>query len=372
MRQQVSVNENVRKGKYSMNSLPTKHIRRAFTLIEVLVVISIIGMLVALLMPAVQAARESARKSQCQNNLKQMGLAVIEYEDKHKVLPTSDRPPGLKNAPRISGLVKLLPYVGKEARFEAYDFKKDWFDDTGTEGGNLALTSEPVPVYQCPSSPMASRQDGVPEDSPWISKVAVTDYSPIIGVDYRLGPPGHKPAPDLDGQLGLVNAETITYSRTTPPVPNSGLLRKNETARLADARDGLGVTILYAESAGRPYLYRKTSAVGYDLKDHRVNGGGWARPASDFSLDGASTDGSKLPGPCAINCTNGEEAANVPFPSPHYDVQGTGEVYAFHTGGANFVFADGAVRFLDAAIDIKEFAKLVARNDHKDIKGIDF
>jgi prepilin-type N-terminal cleavage/methylation domain-containing protein/prepilin-type processing-associated H-X9-DG protein len=355
-----------------MNGALNKKNRTGFTLIELLTVISIIGMLVALLLPAVQSARESARRSQCANNLKQLGLSVFEYENKFKTLPTSDRPPGLKTAPRISGLIKLLPYLGKEARLEAYDFTKGWFDNTGPDGGNLALTSEPVPVYQCPSSPMAARKDGAPEDNPWVPKVAVTDYSPIIGVDYRLGPPGHKPAPGLDGQLGLVNAETVTYSKATPPIPNSGLLRKNETARLADARDGTGVTILYAESAGRPYLYRKTSAVGYDLTKHRVNGGGWARPASDFSLDGSSADGSSLPGPCAINCTNGDEAAEKPFPLPHYDVHGTGEVFSFHSGGANFVFADGAVRLLDAAIEIREFAKLVARNDHKDIKGIDF
>jgi prepilin-type N-terminal cleavage/methylation domain-containing protein/prepilin-type processing-associated H-X9-DG protein len=346
--------------------------RDGFTLIELLVVISIIGTLVALLMPAVQSARESARRTQCANNLKQLGLATQEYEGKFKTLPSSDRPPGLKNAPRISGLTKLLPYAGKIARYENYDFTKDWFDATGPEGGNVTLTAEPVPVYQCPSSPMNTRKDGVPEESPWIGKVAVTDYSPIIGVDHRLGPPSHEPSPGLRGDLALVNAETITYSKANPPVPNSGLLRKNETSRFSDARDGLTVTILFAESAGRPYLYRRDGVVGEDLTTNRVNGGGWARPASDFSLDGSSKDGASLPGPCAINCTNGDQAAGQPFPLLHYDVQGTGEVFSFHTGGANIVFADGAVRFIDADIDIREFAKLVARADHKDIIGIDF
>jgi prepilin-type N-terminal cleavage/methylation domain-containing protein/prepilin-type processing-associated H-X9-DG protein len=347
--------------------------RSAFTLIELLAVIAIIGTLVALLMPAVQAARESSRRCQCASNLKELGLAASEYENTHKLLPSSDRPPGLITAPRISGLTKLLPYVGKAARYELYDFTKNWSDDTGADGGNLALTSEPVPIFQCPSSPQAGRLDGVPEENPWTPKVAVTDYSPIVGVDYRLGPTTYEPVPGMPGQLGLVDAETITYSNTTPPIPNSGLLRKNEKTRFSDAKDGLSVTIMYAESAARPYLYRRASTlVGSDLTTNRVNGGGWARPGSDFSLGGSSADGATVPGPCAINCTNGDQAAGVGFPHPIYGTEGTSEVYAFHPGGANFVFGDGAVHFLNSDISIREFAKLVARADHQDIKGIDF
>ena len=215
--------------------------------------------------------------------MKQMGLAVAEFEEAQKTLPSSDRPPGLTTAPRVSGLVKLLPNLGKAARYELYDFSKNWSDNTGAEGGNLALTSEQVPVFQCPSTPMAKRLDGVPEEDPWTPKVAVTDYSPIIGIDYRLGPPTHEPAPGLTGQLGLVDAETITYSRSTPPLPNSGLLRKNEKTRFSDCKDGLSVTILYAESAGRPNLYRKASSlVGSDPTTNRVNGGGSAAPGERF------------------------------------------------------------------------------------------
>ena len=346
---------------------------QAFTIIELLVVISIIGTLVAPSMPAVQSVRNRRAVPQCANNLKQMGLAVHEYEEAQKALPSSDRPPGLTTAPRVSGLVKLLPNLGRTARFELYDFGKNWSDNTGPKGGNLALTSEPVPVFQCPSTPMATRLDGVPEEDPWTPKIAVTDYSPIIGVDYRLGPPTHEPAPGLVGQLGLVDAETIAYSRATPPLPNSGLLRKNEKTRFSDCKDGLSVTILYAESAGRPYLYRKASTlVGSDLTSNRVNGGGWARPASDFALNGSSPDGGTIPGPCAINCTNGDQAAGQSFPLAHYGTEGTGEPYSFHPGGANFVFADGAVHFLNADISIREFAKLVVRSDHLDIKGVDF
>jgi prepilin-type N-terminal cleavage/methylation domain-containing protein/prepilin-type processing-associated H-X9-DG protein len=355
-----------------MKRIPNYPERSGFTLIEMLVVIAIIGILVALLLPAVQAARESARRSQCANNLKQLGLAVAEFETSHKTLPSSDYAQGKPTLPQVSGLVLLLPHVGKDTKYDLYDFTKESTDDTGPDGGNLALSAGAVPVFQCPSSPNADRQDGFPTDDPWTPKVGVTDYSPIIGVDYRLGPDDYEPSPGLTGELGLVDQETIAYSSATPPLPNSGLLCQNQKTHFADAKDGLSETILYAESAARPYLYRKGLQVGSDLTTNRVNGGGWVRPESDFTLNGSSQDGATLPGACAINCTNGDQAAGVDYPDPHYGTLGTSAVYAFHSGGANFVFADGAVRFLNADIDIREFAKLVAKADHKEISGIDF
>src|SRR5262249_24375764 len=129
------------------------------------------GILAALLIPAVQSARESARRSQCANNLKQLGLAVSEYEASHRVLPSSDRPKGLPSAPRISGLMLLLPSIGKIAKYDSYDFTKEAWDDTGDEGGNLALTSGPVPGLQCPSTPSAERLDGAPDADPWTGKI---------------------------------------------------------------------------------------------------------------------------------------------------------------------------------------------------------
>jgi prepilin-type processing-associated H-X9-DG protein len=145
-----------------------------------------------------------------------------------------------------------------------------------------------------------------------------------------------------------------------------GALPKNKKPTFAEILDGLSSTILYAESAGRPYLYRRGKIVNEDLVENRVNGGGWARPASDFSIDGASWDGTTIPGPVAINATNGDDFGSLGpnagvFPDPFYGTEGSGEVYAFHPGGANVVFADGTVRFLDENIDIRLFARLVTR-----------
>ena len=166
--------------------------------------------------------------------------------------------------------------------------------------------------------------DGLPEANPWTPDIAApTDYSPTIGVD----------AASLFRGAGR-------------PSQGRACCPKNGKPTLADVTDGLTYTIMYAESAGRPYLYRRNALASSDLLVQRVNAGGWARPASDFSVDGSSYDGTIFPGPCAVNCTNGENAAGLPFPLPYYGSEGTGETYAFHTAGANVAFGDGSVRLV--------------------------
>jgi prepilin-type processing-associated H-X9-DG protein len=192
----------------------------------------------------------------------------------------------------------------------------------------------------------SERLDGLPEASPWSPTIAATtDYSPTIGVDPRLK------------SANLVDKD------------GKGFLPKNEKPRFADVKDGTSNTILYAESAGRPFVYRKGDLVSEDLVKTRVNAGGWCRPASDFSIDGSSYDGKTTPGPCAINCTNGEDVVPGGFPHSYYGSEGTAETYSFHNGGANFSFGDGSVRFLAENIDIREFAKLVTRDGSEVIRG---
>ncbi len=307
--------------------------RKGFTLVELLVVIAIIGILVALLLPAVQAARESARRMSCTNNLKQLALAAHNFHDTYGKLPSSVRPAGLTPLPRIAGLTFLLPFIEQGNRYNQYDQTKNWHDVV-----NRPVVSTPIESFLCPSSPNPNRLDGLPEASPWTADVnAVTDYSPTIGVDQR-----------------LLTASLVDKA-------GDGILIKNGEPRLADVTDGLSNTILYAESAGRPYLYRRRQRVG-DLPNQRVNGGGWARPASDFSVDGSSHDGATFPGPCAVNCTNGEDFGSTSFPHPYYGSEGTGETYAFHPAGANVAFGDGSVRLIASTIDIREFARLVTRS----------
>jgi len=303
-----------------------------FTLVELLVVIAIIGILVSLLLPAVQAARGAAWRVQCQNNVRQLGLAMHNFVDAKKTLPSSVRPQGLTPLPRIAGLTFLLPYFEEGTRYTAYDQTKNW-----GAAENRQAVSQQIGILQCPTAPEPERLDGVPEANPWTPDVAaVTDYSPTIFVDQRL----------LDA--GLVDEA------------GHGMLTYNIWSRLSDVTDGLSHTIMYAESAGRPYVYRKGALVSDDLTVARVNGG-WSRPASDIGIDGSSEDGATLPGSCAINCTNGEDVAASPVPHPYYVSIGTSEPYSFHPGGANFCMGDGSARWINDDVDIREFAKLVTR-----------
>jgi len=314
--------------------------RHAFTLVELLVVIAIIGVLVSLLLPAVQTAREAARRTQCTNNLRQLALAAHSFHDTFRKLPSSIRPAGLTPLPRISGHIQVLPLIEQKNAYDAYDQTKNWDDPA-----NATVTKLLIRSFICPSTPEPKRLDGLPEANPWQPNIAaVTDYSPTIGVDERL-------------QV----ANLVDFA-------GAGMMPKNTEPRLAQVTDGLSNTILYAESAGRPFLYRRNARVG-NLPTNHVNGGGWVRPGTDFSVDGSSYDGLTIPGPCALNCTNGDDFGTTSFPHPYYGSEGSGEAYAFHPGGANFALGDGSVRLLSQNIGIRDFARLVTRDGGETING---
>jgi prepilin-type N-terminal cleavage/methylation domain-containing protein/prepilin-type processing-associated H-X9-DG protein len=307
--------------------------QQGFTLVELMVVIAIIGVLVSLLLPAVQTAREAARRTQCTNNLRQLALAAHSFHDTYRKLPSSIRPAGLTPLPRISGHIQMLPLIEQKNAYDQYDQTRNWNDPA-----NALVTKTVVKSFLCPSTPEPKRLDGLPEANPWEPNVAaVTDYSPTIGVDDR-----------------LQAANLVDFA-------GPGMMPKNTEPRLAQVTDGLSNTILYAESAGRPYLFRRNQRVG-GLPANRVNGGGWVRPASDLTLDGSSYDGVMIPGPCALNCTNGEDFGRTPFPHPYYGSEGSAEAYAFHPGGANFAFGDASVRLLSQNVSIRDFARLVTRD----------
>jgi prepilin-type processing-associated H-X9-DG protein len=126
---------------------------------------------------------------------------------------------------------------------------------------------------------------------------------------------------------------------------------------------------MLAESAGRPYLWRKRQQIG-NLPTTRTNGGGWCRPASEMDLKGASADGVTVPGPVAVNATNGTLMGA--FPDPIYGTFGTGEIYAFHAAGANVLLGDGSVHHLKANVDIRIVAALVTRKGGEAVQIDDF
>jgi prepilin-type N-terminal cleavage/methylation domain-containing protein len=240
--------------------------RIGFTLIELLVVIAIIAILVGLLLPAVQKVRDAANRSQCQNNLKQVSLAVFNYESAYHVLPTSTRPGGFTLSPRISWTIAALPFLEQQNLSNYYDFRTNWDSPT-----NLPITSHPIKIFQCPGTPNPARRDGDPQTNVW-DLVAVTDYAASASVS------------------PLATNVNLTGS------PRNGLLPKNQVATLANATDGLSNTLLLIESAGRPQIYQRGRAIG-TVPAQKVNGGGWARPASDLDFLPSTVDGSSFPGP---------------------------------------------------------------------------
>jgi prepilin-type N-terminal cleavage/methylation domain-containing protein len=322
----------------------TRGIRRqhgGFTLIELLVVIAIIAILIGLLLPAVQKVRDAAARTKCQNNLKQLGLALHNFESANGYLPSSSR----QYLVRVSWTTFILPYIEQDNLARNYDFYSNW-----DSPNNLPITSQQIKIFQCPSTPNPDRYDYNPQGSgttqlPWNPEVGITDYAATTRV--------------LPYYPGLTAGK--------------GILVRNERAYLNAVTDGLSNTILVTESAGRPQIYRNGHPYGAPGAE-KVNGGGWARAASDIDVIGSSADGSSFPGPCAVGCTNGFDsgAAGVaPWPMPVFGTDGTGQPYSFHTAGVNTLLGDGSVRLIKNSIDIYTFAALVTRDGGEVFTNVD-
>lgn len=360
---------------------------RGFTLVELLVVIAIIAALAALIFPAVQAARATSKRSASQSNLRNIALAILNYEAQNGSFPIAGRVPG-DTKPRLGWITQVLPQLERRDLYSRYNFEKDWF-----AAENIAVTATQIPVLIDPASPQPDRYDDRPESGAAFGTgtlnvtgpsvlVGITDYASIRSVDPRLftptgttssGTPGvGGPNPGGSGigaSGGVATGGTYASTKTLGAYVNAtgnGIMPPNIKARLADVTDGVSHTILLAESHARPYLYRRGKKVSNDLKTVRVNGGGWSRNANDIRLQGFNRDGSEEIGPFGINAANGVQvdAASGNLTST-YGTDGTGGIYSFHAGGAHVAFGDASVKFLSEKVDIAVLASLVTRDQNE-------
>ena len=309
------------------NAQPHKKCRRTgFTLVELLVVIAIIGILIALLLPAIQAARETARRSQCMNNLKTVGLAMLNYEYHNKKFPFMCGYTILPNAPTAQASV--LPYMEHMSLFKQFNFKKPITDAT-----NRAAVTTPVSAFICPTDPQASKpilpNRLQPYNAPSCHGLW---YAPCMGPlhDRLPGLPGciycpETNLPPLD-KYCCQGSDLALYSTTFP-----GMFARRPTSTLVrEVRDGLSHTIL----------------VGETLPAHSIFNGAYNQ---------------NMPGSCThipLNTMISDDGMDSVGTSGIAKWQHTMGYKSQHPGGAQFAFGDGSVSFLVDVIDYRLFNAL--------------
>jgi prepilin-type N-terminal cleavage/methylation domain-containing protein/prepilin-type processing-associated H-X9-DG protein len=296
----------------------------AFTLVELLVVITIIGILIALLLPAVQAAREAARRSQCSNNLKQIGLAFHNFASTANGFP----PVRTLNSSAYHGwVVDLLSFIDQEPLRNNYHYDEHFY-----AADNQPVVSTPLKFLICPSTPTQNRV----LDLIWSS----TNYGKAATSDYWMY---HKFSYDFSGRQFN---PAVTGNETGTPVP------------LSDIKDGLSQTILVFESSGAPEHWIKGAMVEdatFRKTFSAAAGPGWAYnltagPPTVFSSDGSSSFN--------YSATAGYTEAQYEAMYPGAINYNNSGVYSFHPGGANLLFCDGSVHFLSENLAARVLLKL--------------
>ena len=357
-----------------MNTLtPTRparpRLRRAFTLVELLVVIAIIGTLIGILLPAVQSAREAARRMSCANNLRQFGIALINYETSRGCFPATDA----RGSSSLSGTAtggwslhaRLLPYAEEASLAAGFDFKQAAFTGSfNNQQPNPAfapLFAAPIPMLLCPSdpAPAVNTSNGF--------RYGGNNYMVSIG------------SATANGQ-GRFN---WNFAR-----PTDGIVYEKSRVKMAHVTDGASKTIVASEAvrsigsdtdfaAGSrppvPFQYTFNGSNEFNSGDVSLKANtsapttaeiealvtGWAsRTASTYNWRGASSPGMRARGVSwaattqGNSLTNGFLAPNSPIPDYVVHWSGFFGPRSWHRGGATVLFADGHVAFLTEETDV--------------------
>ena len=308
--------------------------RTAFTLVELLVVIAIIGILVALLLPAVQAAREAARTTQCSNKMKQIALALHTYHAAHGAFP-----PGCIT--NVSGLmcsggkinrdtrapwtVLVLPFLEQQARYLQFDLEGTFSgvitDEVNKTTDNVEQQSQPNPAFWCPSDPEAN------------GDASTNNYYGVQGG-------GAEPACIPPGQGGYTEFRTWVFF-------DNGIFFNNSRIKIGDIRDGASNVFLLGESN---YQMPIGPGVAY--------GQSWA---SAFRTHGNWNR--------VNNVAAAQEGINL-FPTKGWTLSYDARTFgSFHPGGCQFAMADGSVHFVSESIDLTLYRSLGARSDSLPVGG---
>jgi prepilin-type N-terminal cleavage/methylation domain-containing protein/prepilin-type processing-associated H-X9-DG protein len=346
---------------------PASSSRSAFTLIELLVVIAIIGVLVSLLMPAVQKARESSNRTACANNLKQLGLALHNYEGAYKRFPPAYmRTSGMKpaaafgisypddngnGAPGWAWGTLILPYLEQDGLYKSLKLDQPcWSPD------NAAFVKIKLPMFLCPSATGGSDGFAVERDSGDSKTGAVINPSIVFSHSHYVTnagtqqPWGRPLAYSVDFGAGEPLGGVMTYI--------DGPFYRDSKIRVVDIPDGLSQTVFLGEHSS--YLSHKTW-VG-------VVPGAATCPRHDIRPWPSDCNAAG----CLVGVHSGPDNRDKPeviIHAPNNPFGHTDEMWGEHPEGCNVLFGDGSVRFIGAFTDPNVWVALSTRNGGEPVKG---
>jgi len=349
-----------------MMQVPSNRTPIGFSLVELLVVIAIVAALLGILLPAVQTSRESARRTACSNNLRQLPIGFHNYETVRKMLPPAKRLfSGSITAcePKMahrSWAPDVLPYVGDSALMATYDLSRNWWENHdgsapigGSAGlldaaptGNRALVRTSLPALQCPAAPVPNRiQDKIENPR---KTGACGDYFLVAGT-----------GTNFNAAAGLSAGTVAAGPGPTEEWRNCGPAAVRPRSTIAKITDGLSKTILLAECAGREDVWRGRTLHPANADQTagascaRAQGGAWATNDNPYGF------GEKAAAWCSSGPTGGF------IPTTLMRINGSNEqgwlLYAFHSTGANVAMADGAVRFMAEETSVRILGQLATR-----------